>query len=125
MRVSLQNLRGVVAENVAEIKFARRNPKPGAPADRRMLCTNNLSLLNSVKGKYTLKYKAPTTVPKYNPSAKNLLVVWDIFMQGYRTVNLDNCNLISVIPANDDFWDYFSDKLANMTPDEKMVFMSV
>ena len=46
-------------------------------------------------------------------------------MQGYRTVNLDNCNLISVIPANDDFWDYFSDKLANMTPDEKMVFMSV
>lgn len=125
MKVSLQNLRSVVAENVAEIKFERRNPKPGAPATRRMLCTNNISLLNSTKGKYSLRYDAPKEAPKYNPSSKNLLVVWDIFMQSYRTVNMDNCDLISIIPANDTFWNYFAEKLSDMSAGEKMQFMSV
>ena len=125
MKVSLQNLRSVVAENVAEVKFQRRTPKPGYPAERRMLCTNNISLLNSAKGKYALNYKAPKEAPGYNPTAKNLVVVWDIFMQGYRTINMDSCNLISVIPANDQFWNYFTDKLTNMTAEQKTAFMDV
>ena len=125
MRVSLQNLRGVLAENVAEVKFLRRKVKPGYPAERRMLCTNNIPLLNSAKGKYALNYTPPKEAPKYNPSQKNLIVAWDVFMNGYRTINMDSCELISIIPANDNFWNYFADKLANMSAQDKLVFMSV
>ncbi len=114
-----------MGENVAEVKFQRRTPKPGYPNERRMLCTNNIPLLNSAKGKYALNYKAPTEGPKYNPTSKNLLVVWDIFMQGYRTVNLDSCELISTIPADDNFWEYFSEKLSNMSAQDKLLFMNV
>ena len=124
MKVSLQNLRSVLAENVAEVKFQRRSPKPGFPGERRMLCTNNIPLLNSAKGKYALNYKAPKEAPKYNPTQKNLVVAWDIFMQGYRTINMDNCDLISIIPANDEFWDYFTQRLSDMSTQEKQSFMS-
>jgi len=90
-----------------------------------MLCTNNIELLNSARGKYSLKYEAPTQAPKYNPSQKNLVVAWDIFMQGYRTINMDSCELISVIPGDDKFWNYFADRLAGMSAQEKQQFMSV
>ena len=125
MKVSLQNLRSVVAENVAEVKFQRRKPKPGYPAERRMLCTNNISLLNSAKGKYALNYKAPKEAPGYNPTAKNLVVVWDVFMQGYRTINMDSCELISIVPADNNFWNYYTEKLSNMSVQDKMLFMNV
>jgi len=90
-----------------------------------MLCTNNIQLLNSAKGKYALNYTPPTEAPKYNPSQKNLVVAWDIFMNGYRTINMDSCELISIIPANDEFWNYFANKLSNMSASDKITFMSV
>lgn len=125
MRVSLATLKSVLLNNAAEVKFARRNPKPGFPADRRMLCTNATTLLNSAKGRLALRYTPPTSSPKYNPDTKNLILTWDIFMQGYRTINTDNCQLISIIPADDSFWAYFTDKLTEMTPAQKSAFMSV
>ena len=90
-----------------------------------MLFTNNISLLNSAKGKYALNYKAPKEAPGYNPTAKNLVVVWDIFMQGYRTINMDNCELISIIPADNNFWNYYTERLTTMSVQDKMLFMSV
>ena len=123
--INLQSLRSVLSENVAEIKFNRRSPKPGFPSERRMLCTNNISLLNSTKGKYALNYKAPKEAPGYNPGSKNLIVVWDIFVQGYRTINMDICELISIIPANDKFWTYFTEKLSTMSSQDKAQFMIV
>tara|TARA_R110000751_G_scaffold225468_2_gene327318 strand:+ start:358 stop:630 length:273 start_codon:yes stop_codon:yes gene_type:complete len=90
-----------------------------------MLCTNSGSLLTSVKGRMALNFKPAYKAPKYNPGQKNLIVTWDVFMQGYRTINMDSCQLISVVPANDKFWNYFTEKLSTMTPAQKAGFMEI
>lgn len=90
-----------------------------------MLCTNSSAFLNSAKGRIALNYRPPQNLPHYNPSAKNLVITWDIFMQDYRTINVDSCDVISVIPANEKFWEYFTEKLSKMTPDEKVAFMNI
>ena len=125
MRISQSALESVLQNNAVEIRFTRRMPKPGKPPYRRMLCTNSSSLLNSPQGRSALNYTPPTTAPGYNPANKNLVITWDIFMQGYRTVNCDYCYLISLIPDNEMFWEYFTDKLTKMTPQQKAGFMSV
>jgi len=125
MRVSLLTLKQTLENNVAEIKFQRRKPKPGAPLFRRMLCTNSQSLLNSSKGRTALNYMSPKTGVKYNPDAKNIVITWDIFMQDFRCVSLESCDLISLIPAGDEFWLYFTEKVARMSAGEKQTFMSI
>ncbi len=125
MKVNLATLASVLNENVVEVKFNRRTPKPGSPPTRRMLCTNSYDLLNSGSGRVTLNFKPPTNYPKYNARTKNLIVTWDIIMQGFRTINADSCDMLSVIPIGDPFWSYFNDTLAPMTRGEKMRFMNV
>lgn len=90
-----------------------------------MLCTNSNNLLNSKKGRLALRYTPPKSSPDYNPDMKNLIITWDVFMQGYRTINVDKCQLISIIPADDTFWEYFTEKLTTMTSQQKAAFMSV
>jgi len=87
-----------------------------------MLCSLDNSLLNSVNGRTTLNFKPPTGAPKYNPESKNLLLVWDIFMQDWRMVSMDSCDLIKTIPS-DEFWEYFNKHIYNMTIQEKNQFM--
>ena len=125
MQVHLPTLARLLQENVAEIKFIRRNPKPGKPGSRRMLCTNNADLLFSLKGKMALNFRGTSKPPEYNPAAKNLLITWDIMMQDYRSINMDSCQVISVIPANDQFWNYFTEKIVPMSPEDKLGFMDV
>ena len=67
----------------------------------------------------------PKTGAKYNPDAKNIVITWDIFMQNFRCVSLESCELISLIPADDEFWLYFAEKIARMSAGEKQTFMSV
>ena len=124
MKVSLSTLRTIVQNNVAEIKFFRRRPKTGYPPTRRMLCTTSFPLLNSTEGRLTLNYKPTSRPPRFNPTQKDLLIVWDIFMQDYRCVNAAACNLIATIPANKEFWKYFSTKLHKLTPQQKIAFMN-
>ena len=90
-----------------------------------MLCTNNLPLLNSAKGRTALNFKPPLKPPTYDPFKKNLIITWDIFMQSFRTINMNQCELISTIPPNDMFWDYYTTKLLDMSSDQKMAFMNV
>lgn len=90
-----------------------------------MLCTNSYDLLMSARGRTALNYQPTSNPPKYNPTAKGLVLTWDIFMQDYRAVSTESCELIAIIPATDAFWSYYSDKLTNMSPDQKMAFMSV
>tara|TARA_R100000808_G_scaffold15544_1_gene35833 strand:+ start:6484 stop:6756 length:273 start_codon:yes stop_codon:yes gene_type:complete len=90
-----------------------------------MLCTNSGELLSSPQGRTTLNYTPPAKAPKYNPDNKNLVVTWDIFMQGYRTISVESCDLITMIPANDQFWVYFTEHIANMPQDQKIAFMNV
>ena len=75
MKVSLPNLKNTLQGNVCEIIFEKRRPKPGDSSQRRMLCTLDESLLNSVNGRTTLNYKPPSGLPKYDTSSKNLLPV--------------------------------------------------
>lgn len=125
MQVSRSQLISTLKTNVCEVKFARRLFKPGASATRRMLCTNSFTLLNSANGRLTLNYRPTSRLPVYDPTIKNLVITWDIFMQNYRQINFDGpVDLIKSIPANDEFWEYFSKNLANLTPAEKLQFQN-
>ena len=124
MITSLANLKTILLDKVCEVKFARRNPKPGRPAMRRMLCTNNIQLLNSLEGRTVLNYAPPRQAPKYNPNQENLIIVWDILMQDYRNINMNQCDLIQEIPANDDFWVYFNENIYPMSAAQKRNFMN-
>ena len=123
MKVSLSSLKNILQNNVCEIAFTKRRPKPGDRLVRNMICTLDNSILNSVNGRITLNYKPTTGAPKYNPEAKNLLPVWDILMQNWRMVNMDSCELIKTIPGNDDFWKYFNENIITMTGDAKLNYM--
>tara|TARA_R110000868_G_scaffold138335_3_gene352402 strand:+ start:7676 stop:8029 length:354 start_codon:yes stop_codon:yes gene_type:complete len=116
----LQNLQ---KSNILEIKFKRRHLKPGAPLTRRMLCTGDLSVLNSPQGRVALNFRPAYSQPLFNPTIKNLLVTWDIFMQNYRMVNMDACELITLVP-NAGFWKFFNERLALMSTAQKMQFMN-
>ena len=124
MITSLASLKAILLDKVCEVKFARRNSKPGRPAMRRMLCTNNIPLLNSVEGRTILNYAPPRQAPSYNPNQENLIVVWDILMQDYRTINCDTVDLISTLEADETFWVYLNEKIAPMSAGEKMGFMN-
>lgn len=124
MKVSLPTLKSVLLSNVGEIKFIRRRPKLGSPPTRRMLCTNNLKLLNSPEGRLALNYRPALRAPHFNPTEKNLLITWDIFMQDYRCVNMSACELVTFIPAGKEFWKYFNEVLAGMSQKQKIEFMN-
>lgn len=124
MIVGLSNLKSMLLDKVCEVKFARRNPKPGRPASRRMLCTNNVQLLNSVEGRTVLNYRPPRQAPDYNPNQENLIITWDILMQDFRTINCDTVDLISTLEADETFWIYLNEKIAPMSAGEKMAFMN-
>lgn len=124
MKTSLSTLKTLVLSNVVEIKFFRKRLKPGFPPTRRMLCTNNFALLNSPEGRIALNFRPAKSPPKFNAIEKNVLVVWDIFMQSFRCVNMAACNLVSVIPANKEFWKYFNQKLARLSTAQKINFMN-
>ena len=122
MKVNLPSLKNTLQSNVCEIIFEKRRPKPGDSSQRRMLCTLDESLLNSVNGRTTLNYKPPAGPPKYNPASKNLLPVWDIMMQGWRMVSMDNCEIVNTIPENE-FFEYFNENIYPMSADEKRGYM--
>jgi len=122
MKTTLQGLRTVLRENVCEIVFIRRRPKPGKPPMRRMLCTLDDRILNSENGRLALNYKPAGGPMPYNTDAKNLLPVWDIFMQDWRMVSMDNCDIVTTIKEQD-FWKYFNDTLLKMSPEQKIGYM--
>lgn len=123
MKVGLGHLKGLLLDNVAEIRFQRRRPGSRDYTYRRMLCTNSADLLTSQNGRITLNYRPATKMPKYNPDAKNLLVTWDIIMQDYRNVNMDNCELLQTIPANDEFWEWFNLNIYPLTTMQKESYL--
>jgi hypothetical protein len=125
MKVALPTLKQLLESNVLEIKFTRRKPKPGQALTRRMFCTTSTILLNSSNGRNVLGFTPSVKSPKFNPNTKNLVIVWDLFKRQYRMVNADNCELISTIPADDEFWLYYNDKLSKMTPGEMETFYDI
>lgn len=121
--MTLTELRNQLSKNVCEVVFRRRRPVQGKPAYRRMLCTLNENILNSANGRLSLNYKPPVGGPKYSTADKNLLLVWDIFMQDWRMVSLDDCRVVNEI-KEEEFWKYFNEVLIPMSLEEKVQFMN-
>lgn len=125
MIIQRSSLDSLLLQNVCDIRFKRKTKGTGKPPTRRMLCTKNYSLLNSTNGRISLNFKPPAGGKRYNESAKNVIIVWDILMQDYRTINAEECELIRQVPANDEFWKFFNEELYPMSAEAKMNFMNL
>jgi len=127
MRLGRTALAILLQTNAAELRFHRRLEKPGFKDYRRMFCTNDKRLLLSVPGKQVLNFVPPTGNLKYNPAAKNLIPVWDIFMQNFRMISCNDVEVIAVIKTSPDpldFWKYFYERLVDMSAQQKAQFMN-
>lgn len=124
MKVALPTLKTLLELNVVELKFTRRRPKPGVPPTRRMLCTNSNTILRSEPGRKLLHYQDPVKLnPSYNPRSKNIVIAWDILVQDFRCVSVDDCDVVQIIEDDEQFWKYYNDVLYPMTPQQKTVYM--
>ena len=45
-------------------------------------------------------------------------------MQNYRNINMNQCDLIQQIPADEDFWVYFNENIYPMSAGQKFNFMN-
>jgi len=124
MLITSANLKSLLQNNVCEIKFLRKRPKPGASPYRRMVCTNANQLLLSPDGRITLNYRPPQGAPRFNQMQENVVIAWDVLMQDYRAVSCASCDLIATIPAGAEFWNYFREALLPMTSGQKTAFMN-
>lgn len=129
MKVSASSLRGMLNQSVCDIRFVRRNPKPGASRTRRMLCTTSRTFLETIAAKSVFGFSPPAGNPKYNASAKNLVMAYDLFMQNFRAVNGDEVEVLQVFPTNteaqiNEFWKHFSENIAPMSAADKERFMN-
>ena len=124
MKVALPTLRALLEKNVLELKFIRRNLRPDRPPTRRMLCTNNKQILQSEPGRKLLNYQDPIKPrPDFNPKIKNIVIGWDILVQDFRCISVDDCNILAMIETEEEFWKYYNDVLYPMTPKQKTAFM--
>lgn len=118
-----QSLEALLLNNVVDLRFARRRLQPGRPATRRMLCTKSFGLLNTTNGKIVLNYKPPRGKKQFNEAANDACIVWDIMMQDYRIVSMDSVNVLRVIPATDEFWEFFNKEVYPLSTDKKIEYM--
>jgi hypothetical protein len=88
-----------------------------------MLCTNNMNVLGSTNGRIVLNYRTPTNGVKYDPTAKNLIITWDILMQDFRTISLDACEIAKTYAPDDEFWTVFNETYFPMSQQQKIAFM--
>ena len=123
MLVSLTSLKPILQNAACEIKFLRRRPKFGKPPTRRMLCTNSPLILNTTEGRVALNYRTGSGRLKFSPDQKNLIITWDIFMQDYRCINVNSCDLVTTIPAGEAWWKYFKENLMKLSSQQKIMFM--
>lgn len=124
MKVQRSTLDSILLRNVCEVRFTRKIPVKDKPSTRRMWCTKSYNLLNSTNGKVSLNYRAPTKSKIINEEVNNILVVWDIFMQDYRIINMNECDLLQQIPDDETFWQFFNENLYIMSAEQKAAFMN-
>jgi hypothetical protein len=95
-----------------------------------MLCTNSYDLLNSFNGRTTLHFTPASRTPTFNPRQKNLIITWDILMQDWRCINMDECYLNYEYPVitqdqKDKFWsEMFNKTFYLMSTEEKYGWMN-
>lgn len=97
---------------------------------RRMLCTNCNDFLNSFNGRMVINYRPPRQAPVFDPRSKNLIITWDILMQDWRCINMDECYLNYEYPVitedqKSKFWDeMFNKTFYLMSTEEKYGWMN-
>jgi len=116
-------LNNLLSNNVIDLKFIRRRPRSNVPATRRMLCTLDNTILNSVNGRTVLNYLPGQSTLPYNPNAKSLCLAWDIMMQGFRMIPSESVNILNMYTGDDTFWEYFNNNVLPMGSEEKTQFM--
>lgn len=119
-------LQQTLLTNVAEVRFARKRPKAGVAATRRMLCTLDRNILESELGMNILNYKPALRPPKYDPASRGLLCAWDIFVQDWRMINVEGCSVISTVDTTkpETFWKYFQEIILPMSASAKAEFIN-
>ena len=117
-------LNNLLRKDVVDIRFTRRRPRKGVAATRRMLCTLNEDILNSVNGRTVLNYLPPSNTLPYTIADKNISMAWDIMMQNFRMIGADNVNVLTVYPADDTFWEYFNNNIRVMNAEQKITYMN-
>lgn len=122
--MNASTLNGLLQQNVLDIRFARRRPRAGVAPTRRMLCTLNENILNSVNGRTVLNYFPPANTVPYELSGKNLSMTWDILMQDFRMISAETANVINTYEPDDTFWEYFNENILPMDTAAKISFMS-
>jgi hypothetical protein len=123
MAISIQTLENLLLNNVLDLRFTRRVLLPNKPGSRRMLCTKSYDLLNSTNGRIVLNYKPPSSGKQFNENKNNACIVWDILMQDYRIVSVDQVSIIRQIPANEEFWTFFNKEIYTLTTEQKILYM--
>jgi hypothetical protein len=126
VKLSINGLKKLCLENLVEIRFDRRRPSGYQFPHRRMLCTLDPVILNSELGIKILNFKKPTASPPYNAFSKNLLTVWDIIMQDWRNIPVENSNVIATVPTQpqEKFWEYFNKVISKMSSKQKANFIN-
>ena len=127
MKLSLNGLKQLCENNLVELKFRKRTQAAGKINNhRRMLCTLDPTILDSQLGIEILNFKKPTMSPPYSASSKNLLTVWDIFMQNWRNIPIESVDVISTVPTKpaENFWKYFDKVIRKMSPRQKINFIN-
>lgn len=92
MAISSSTLDSMLLANVLDLRFVKKDG-----STRNMTCTKSYELLSSFEGRTFLKYQEPKGSARNLPS--NLLTVWDIDSQGFRTVNCESVEVLSIIPV--------------------------
>ena len=128
MRLSETGLKSLLQQSVAELGFTRRNEKDGWPNFRRMLCTLDMNLLNSIAGRVAFNYINPVMPPAYNVKAYKLVTVYDLLWQSWRNIPFQLVNVINVLPSHnkkqqDEFWGLFEAQFKKMSSQDKINFM--
>ena len=129
MKLSRDGLSVLLLTSVVEVRFKRRKSKAGWNDTRRMLCSNNTALLNSMPGQIALHFKKPTHPPPFNAKQHNLVTTWDILWQDYRNISTETHDVVAVMPTQtkeqvEAFWVYFADTLQRTSMAEKIAFMN-
>jgi hypothetical protein len=88
-----------------------------------MIATKCYEILNSIDGRTKLNFRPARVQSTANPVLHNLVITWDIIMQDYRNVSMEECIVIQQIPVTD-FWKYYNDTLYPMAPADKISLMN-
>lgn len=120
--VSYGPLRVSLSRSVCEVYVIRRHKKTGRPIHRRFLCTTCPEILNSENGRKVLGYLPPIENRWAMHKSKNLIAVWDIMMQDWRLLNMNECYKTREYPAKG-FWEFFNEVILPMKTQEKMIYM--